>query len=203
LVRSLVAAALLFTWLLPITRLSVLPQQRAEELAIDTICRARWDSAPLRNGIPDAASTVLPTTLAGDPRIADIAKLFEPAMARAWRTELAQAAFAVLALAALLAGWRWAPALAIAAAILYLQQHALDWDGYRLLAVTESVRLWWVAIRQWSAALWAERLIAPVTVWAALLGSCCMSLRAAWVHRGDAAAWSGRLFMRRPFANPQ
>jgi hypothetical protein len=39
------------------------------------------------------------------------------------------------------AGWRFAPPLVIAAAILYLLTYPVQWDGYRLLIVTESPRL--------------------------------------------------------------
>lgn len=199
LIRISVAAALLLTWLLPMTRVAVLPPERAEALAADTVCRARWDPAPQRNGLP-GATAVLAATPAVDPRLGDVAELFEPAMAREWRADVAQVSFVALVVVALLAGWRWAAGLAIAAAILYLHGHTLDWDGYRLLAVTGSPRLWWVAIQQWSAALWSERLIAPVMVWAAMLGSCAMLLQAVWARRADAAARSGRMLLHRPFA---
>jgi len=201
LVRTIVAAALLLTWLLPIARLAVLPAQRAQALAADEICRARWEPAPQRAGGAEPSALGPLPALSADPRIGEIAELFEPTMVREWRAELARAVFVAMAVVALLAGWRWAPWLAIGAAILYLQQYGLDWDGYRLLAVTESPRLWWVAIRQWSAALWSERLIAPAMVWVALLGPCWMLLHAAWVRgRAGRAAWSGRALVRRPFA---
>ena len=122
--------------------------------------------------------------------LVDMADLFKPAMARQWRAELARAVLVIASVALLIAGWRFAPPFVIAAAILYLLTYPMQWDGYRLLVVTESPRLWWTAIRQWSLSLWSERLIAPPSVWLSLIGACWLLLRNLSQQRaGRQLAW--------------
>ncbi|HEU5294784.1 MAG TPA: hypothetical protein VFU71_08335 [Burkholderiaceae bacterium] len=166
--RAVVAAALLITWSLPTTRLAALPGERALALAADAICWAEGSAAraSLRTPASGALAGVVP-----DPRVVEVAALFEPLATRRWTVDLACVLFAAVATAALLARWRVAPALVIAAAILYLTSHPVTWDAYRLVLITQSPRLWWVAISQWSPALWSERLAAPVTVWLSLFGA--------------------------------
>ena len=53
---------------------------------------------------------------------------------------------------------------------------------FRLLGVTQSLPLWWHAVSQWGWSLQAERLVAPLTVWIALLGGCWLLLRAEGVR---------------------
>lgn len=175
LARSLVAAALLLAWSLPLSRLSVLPQERAEALAAAEICRAQgpgFKAVAFQAGSVEAALGATSSA----PMLADLADLFQPAMARQWRAEVARAALVIISAAMLIAGWRFAPAFAITAAILYLLTYPIQWDGYRLLIVTESPRLWWTAIRQWSLSLWSERLLAPPGVWISLIGACWLLL---------------------------
>src|SRR5262245_42812054 len=116
-VRAVVAAALLITWLLPSARLSVLPRERALALAADAVCWAEGSAVLASLRTTGAADTA---TRAPDPRLAEMATLFEPATTRQWAVELARVAFAALAVGLLLSRWRFAPALVIAAAILYL-----------------------------------------------------------------------------------
>jgi len=71
-----------------------------------------------------------------------------------------------------------------------LLTYGVQWDGYRLLLVTESPRLWWNAISQWSPSLWSERLAAPLAIWLSLLGACWLSLRGATASRRPALAAS-------------
>jgi hypothetical protein len=175
LARSLVAAALLLAWSLPLSRLSVLPQERAEALAAAEICRAQgpgFKAVAFQAGSVEAALGATSSA----PMLVDLADLFQPAMARQWRAEVARAALVIASAALLIVGWRFAPAFAITAAILYLLTYPIQWDGYRLLIVTESPRLWWTAIRQWSLSLWSERLLAPPGVWISLIGACWLLL---------------------------
>ena len=108
-----------------------------------------------------------------------------------WQTDLTRVLFVALAATVLLAGARRsggvAPLLVIAAATLYLWAYEPHTDGYRLLWVTQSLPLWWQAVSQWSWALQAERLVAPLTVWIALLGALWLLLRAEGVRPQSAA----------------
>jgi hypothetical protein len=85
--------------------------------------------------------------------------------------------------------------LVIAAASLYLWTYEPDGDGYRLLLVTQSVPLWWQAVSQWSWALQAEHLLAPLTAWMALFGACWLLWRAesAWPRSMESPARSFRI----------
>ena len=170
LARGLVAAALLLAWSLPLSRLGVLPQQRAEALAAAEICRAQGPGFKAVAFQAGSVAAALGATSSA-PMLSDLAGLFQPAMARQWRAEVARAALVIASAALLIAGWRFAPGFAITAAILYLLTYPIQWDGYRLLIVTESPRLWWTAIRQWSLSLWSERLLAPPGVWISLIGA--------------------------------
>jgi hypothetical protein len=198
--RATIAAALLLTWSLPLARLAELPQQRAEAWAADAICRARGLPAvafplgpPL--GAPSSASYL--------PGVSEMAQLFEPATARRWNVELAQVVLAAAAAVLLVFNWRFAPPLVIAAAILYLLTYDVRWDGYRLLAVTQSPRLWWTAVSQWSLSLWSQRLGAPLAVWVSLVGACLLLLRSATTARRatPAGASVGRWHRRWPFVS--
>jgi hypothetical protein len=114
--------------------------------------------------------------------LADVAAPMQRAFDKEWQTDLTRVLFVALAGGMLLIGARSiggvAPLLVIAAASLYLWAYAPHWDAYRLLGVTQSPQLWWQAVTQWSWALKAERLVAPLTVWIALLGACWLLLRA-------------------------
>ena len=176
LARGLIAAGLLLAWSLPLARLGELPRERAEALAADAICRARGPGFQVAAFQAGSAAAALAATSSGQT-LADMADLFRPAMARQWRAELARAVLVIVSAALLVAGWRFAPPFVIAAAILYLLTYPVQWDGYRLLIVTESPRLWWTAIRHWSPSLWSERLIAPLSIWLSLLGACWLVLR--------------------------
>jgi hypothetical protein len=169
--RAAVAVALLLTWLVPGIRLSVLPSDRALVAATtEVMClssRASVLPAAWQTSGPLARSSTAPT-------LADLAAPMQRAFDKQWQTDAARIAFVVIAAAALLAvrgGRVAAPMLAIAAATLYLWAYEPHWDGYRLLLVTQSPALWWHAVSQWSWALQAERLLAPATVWFALLGA--------------------------------
>jgi hypothetical protein len=86
----------------------------------------------------------------------------------------------LLAALLMLSRWRFAAAFVIAAALLYFEFTGVRWDAYRLLVVTESPRLWWLAISQWPPAWWLERLVAPMAGSLCLLGAsvlCVLSLR--------------------------
>jgi hypothetical protein len=176
--RVIVAVALLLTWLVPAARLAVLPEQRAQALAAtELMCLS-------------SRAAVLPAVWSGDaessrpvqrPTLADVAAPMQHAFDKEWQTDLTRVGFAALAAALLLIGARRiggvAPLLVIAAATLYLWAYEPHWDGYRLLWVTQSARLWWNAVSSWSWALQAERLLAPPAVWIALLGACWLLLR--------------------------
>jgi hypothetical protein len=172
--RAIIAAALVITWSLPASRLAVVPSERALALAADAICWAEGSAALASLGTPASGSRA--TGAGPDPRLVEVAALFEPAAKRQWAADLARVAFVLLAVAALLARWSLAPLLVIAAAILYLASYSANWDAYRLALVTQSPRLWWLAISQWSLALWSERLAAPVAVWLSLLGASVLLL---------------------------
>jgi hypothetical protein len=174
-----VAMALLLTWLVPAARLAVLPQERAQALAAtELMC------------LSSQATTVaaLPSIGSGEasrpvqrPTLADVAAPMQRAFDKQWQTDLTRVLFAALAASVLLAGARRiggvAPLLVIAAASLYLWAYEPHVDGYRLLWVTQSLPLWWQAVSQWSWALQAERLVAPLAVWIALLGALWLLLR--------------------------
>jgi hypothetical protein len=192
--RATIAAALLLTWSLPLARLAELPQQRAEALAVDAICRARGLPAVV---VPFGPAVTAPGSASYLPGVSEMVDLFEPAMARQWKVELAYVVLAVAAAALLVFGWRFAPPLVIAAAILYLLTYDLQWDGYRLLAVTQSPRLWWTAVSQWSLSLWSQRLAAPLAVWVSLVGACLLLLRST----APAGASEGPRHRRRPFVS--
>ena len=187
LARAMVAAALLLAWSLPLARLAVLPQERAEALAADAICRAQGSGFQAPAFEAGSAAAALDSVSDG-PVLSDLAQLFEPAMTRQWQADLARALLVITGAALLLGGWRFAPPLVIVAAILYLLTYEVQWDGYRLLFVTESPRLWWNAISQWSPSLWSERLAAPLAIWLSLLGACWLLLRGATASRRSALA---------------
>ena len=180
--RAIVAAALLLTWLVPAARLAVLPEQRAQALAATelmclssraAVVPAEWTNNATDNA--DAARTIQ------RPTLADVAAPMQHAFDKEWQTDLTRVGFAALAAALLLFGARRiggvSPLLVIAAATLYLWAYEPHWDGYRLMWVTQSARLWWNAVSSWSWALQAERLLAPPAVWIALLGACWLLLR--------------------------
>ena len=179
--RYAIAIALLTAWSLPVARLAESPRQRADALAVDAICWGPVVASPA--GVLPVATTT--RSWSNARQIAEVAALFEDTAKKQWAGELAQVLVAVSAAVALLLRWRYAPALGIAAAILYLWSQRPDWDAYRLLLVTESPRLWWAAIQRWSLSLWSHRLAAPPMIWFALLGACCLLLQAA-------AAWRWR-----------
>jgi hypothetical protein len=187
LARAMIAAALLLAWSLPLARLAVLPQERAEALAADAICRAQGSGfqAP---AFKAGSVAVALDSVSNGPVLSDLGQLFKPAMTRQWQADLARALLVIAGAALLLAGWRFAPPLVIVAAILYLLTYGVQWDGYRLLLVTESPRLWWNAISQWSPSLWSERLAAPLAIWLSLLGACWLLLRGATASRRSALA---------------
>jgi hypothetical protein len=177
--RTVVAMALLLTWLVPAARLAVLPHERAQALAAtELMClssQATTVAALPRIGNDESSRPVQ------RPTLADVAAPMQRAFDKQWRTDLTRVLFAVLAASVLLAGARRiggvAPLLVIAAATLYLWAYEPHADGYRLLWVTQSLPLWWQAVSQWSWALQAERLVAPLTVWIALLGALWLLLR--------------------------
>lgn len=188
LARAAIVAALLTTWFAPITRLAVLPQDRAQTLAVQAICRVEPATAQQADGAR-AGFSVAPAGARPVPpaQLADMAELFKPAQARQWRTELMHLLLVFAAVAALLARWRAGAVLAMAATLVYLWFHGVQWDAYRLLMVTESPRLWWNGISHWSPALWSERLAAPLMVWLSLI------VPAWWLLRARLAAATGRL----------
>jgi hypothetical protein len=181
--RAIVALALALTWLVPAMRLAVLPEQRAQALAAtELMCLS-------------SRAAVLPAVWSGDaersepvqrPTLADVAAPMQRAFDKEWQTDLTRVGFAALAVALLLFGARRiggvAPLLVIAAATLYLWAYEPHWDGYRLMWVTQSPRLWWQAVSSWSWGLQAERLLAPPAVWIALLGACWLLLRTEGAH---------------------
>jgi hypothetical protein len=184
LVRVSISLALLITWAWPASHLSVLPRERALRLAAEAICFADANDMPVQAALrmvgryPGAGPAL--TAALADPRLRDIAPLFESTTTRQWTSELARASLAVLAALLMLSRWRWAPVLVIAAALLYFAFTGVRWDAYQLLVVTESPRLWWLAISQWPPAWWLERLVAPMAGSLCLLGAsvlCVLSLR--------------------------
>jgi hypothetical protein len=175
--RAVVAAALLLAWLVPAARLAVLPQQRAlEAAATEPMCLSARAAVVGALSPADAALRATPL-----PTLADVAAPMQRAFDKQWQTDLTRVLFVALAAAVLAFGARRvgaiAPLLVIAAAILYLWAYEPHWDAYRLLGVTQSPRLWWQAVSQWSWALQAERLAAPLAVWIALLGAGWLLLR--------------------------
>lgn len=179
--RAVVAVALLLTWLVPGVRLAVLPQERAQAAAAtELMClSSRAVAVPAAwTGDADFARR----RSAGAPTLADAAAPMQRAFDKQWQTDATRVAFVVVAALALLASMRRfggvAALLVIAAASLYVWAYEPHADGYRLLLVTQSVPLWWQAVSQWSWALQAERLVAPLTVWIALLGACWLLWRA-------------------------
>jgi hypothetical protein len=178
--RAVVAAALLLTWLVPAARLAVLPHQRAQALAATEVMCLSSRAATLQS--ISSADDRGASSAVQRPTLADVAAPMQRAFDKEWQTDLTRVLFVALAAAVLFVGARRmggvAPLLVIAAAILYLWAYEPHWDGYRLLGVTQSLPLWWHAVSQWDWALQAERLVAPLTVWIALLGACWLLLRA-------------------------
>jgi hypothetical protein len=179
--RAVVAVALLLTWLVPGVRLAVLPEERAlAAAAYEQMClspRAAVQAAAWRGADPGAVQG-----LSAGPTLAEAAAPTQRAFDRQWRTEATRVAFAAAAALALLA-WRRrfggvAALLGIAAASLYGWAYEPHADAYRLLLVTQSPALWWHAVSQWSWALQAERLLAPLTMWIAGAGACWLLWRA-------------------------
>jgi hypothetical protein len=171
--RAVVAIALLLTWLVPGVRLTTSPQERAvAAAATELMCLSSFASV-----VPASwpAEGRLARSVNG-PTLVDVAAPMQRAFDKQWQTDGARVAFVAFAALALLLGqrrFRGAAALpVIAAATLYWWAYQPHWDGYRLLLVTQSLPLWWNAVSQWSWSLQVERLIAPVTVWIALLGGC-------------------------------
>ncbi|MCW5662180.1 MAG: hypothetical protein KIT60_31115 [Burkholderiaceae bacterium] len=181
--RAAVALALVLTWLVPAARLAELPQQRALALAAtEPMClSSRAALVSSLSSIDGGVSRRL-----ARPTLADVAAPMQRAFEREWRTDLTRVLFVALAAGVLLVGAHRtggvAALLVIAAATLYLWVHEAHWDGYRLLWVAQSLPLWWHAVSQWGWALAAERLVAPVTVWLALLGGGWLLLRAEGVR---------------------
>jgi len=177
--RAIVAVALLLTWLVPAARLAVPPEQRAQALAATELLCLSSRAAVLPAVWSGAAESSRPVQR---PTLADVAAPMQHAFDKEWHTDFTRVGFVAFAAALLLLGARRtggvAPLLVIAAATLYLWAYEPHWDGYRLLWVTQSARLWWQAVSSWSWALQAERLLAPPTVWIALLGACWLLLRA-------------------------
>jgi len=180
--RAVVAVALLLTWLVPGVRLSELPQERALAAAanelmcvssVAAVVPAAWSG-----GAPERSSNAT----AARPTLADAAAPMQRAFDKQWQTDATRVGF-VLVAALLLLGCAHrfagvAALLVIAAATLYGWAYDPHADAYRLLLVTQSLSLWWHAISQWSWALQAERLVAPVTMWMALIGACWLLWRA-------------------------
>lgn len=184
LLRVSISVALLVAWAWPSSQLSVLPRERATLLAAEAICFADANDMPLQAVLRMASRSSYTgpafTAALADPRLREIAPLFESKTTRQWRSELLRASFALLAALALLSRWRLAPAFVIAAALLYFEFTGVRWDAYRLLVVTESPRLWWLAISQWPPAWWLERLVAPMAGSLCVLGAsvlCWQNLR--------------------------
>jgi len=177
--RSIVAAALLLAWLVPAVRLAVLPQERAFALAATDLMCLSSRAAVLPPSWGDNSGT---SRVAQRPTLVDVAAPMQRAFDKEWQTDLIRVLFVAVAATALLAGARRvggvAPLLVIAAATLYLWAYEPHWDAFRLLGVTQSLPLWWHAVSQWGWSLQAERLVAPLTVWIALLGGCWLLLRA-------------------------
>lgn len=184
LVRVSISFALLVAWAWPASQLSVLPHERAMRLAAEAICFAEANDLPVQSALRELSrsrgTVAVSSAVLGDPRLREIAPLFEPMTTRQWAIELVRASLALAAALLLLSRWRLAPALVIAAAILYFGFTAVRWDAYRLLIATESPRLWWLAISQWPPAWWLERLVSPMAGSLCLLGAsvlCVLSLR--------------------------
>jgi len=175
--RAAVVVALLLTWLVPGIRLSMLPQDRALAAATTELMCLSSRASVLPAAWPTSGPLARSSTA---PTLADVAAPMQRAFDKQWQTDAIRVAFVVVAAAALVAAGRRVVVpltLAIAAATLYLWAYEPHWDGYRLLLVTQSPALWWHAVSQWSWALQAERLLAPVTVWFALLGACWLLWR--------------------------
>ncbi len=178
LARALAAFALLLVWALPASRLAVLPQERALAVAEAGVCRAGQRTPVL----PDQWSPALPRVDASTRTETDVLRVasaapFQPAATRQWAVEVLHLLLVAAAVAALAAGWRLAPLGVIAAVIVYVNVHEPRADAYRLLWVSESPRLWWQAISQWSLSLWAERLVAPALAGLSLIGAVAMLMR--------------------------
>lgn len=196
--RAAVAMALLLTWLVPGVRLALLPQERAQAAAATELMCLSSRAVAVPAAWSDDADFALRRS-AGAPTLADAAAPMQRAFDKQWQTDATRVAFAVFAALALLAGMRRfggvAALLVIAAASLYLWTYEPDGGGYRLLLVTQSVPLWWQAVSQWSWALQAERLLAPLTAWMALFGACWLLWRAesAWPRSMESPARSFRI----------
>jgi hypothetical protein len=201
--RVSIAVALLLAWLVPASQLSVLPQQRALVLAAEAICFADANDMPVQLALrtmsrnPTAGPTL--AVALDEPRLREIAPLFEPLTRRQWTAELVRASVALLAALLLLSRWRFAPVVVIAAALLYFEFAGVRWDAYRLLIVTESPRLWWLAISQWPQAWWLERLIAPMAGSLCLLGASLLCVPRFFGRRAAARAMDRWSAARLPF----
>ncbi len=197
--RVVVAVALLLTWLVPGVRLAVLPAERAQAAAATELMCVSSRATVLPAVWRD--DTDVPLAFGGiRPTLADAAAPMQRAFDKQWRTDATRVGFALVAALALLASARRfagvAALLVIAAATLYGWAYEPHWDGYRLLAVTQSLPLWWHAVSQWSWALQAERLVAPLTMWIALLGACWLLWRAESARPHSTAARAHTLQLR-------
>ena len=179
--RAVVAAALLLTWLVPGVRLSVSPQERALAAASTELMCLSSRAAAVPAVWRDDAGTASGFT-AVRATLFDAAAPMQRAFDKQWQTDATRVGFVVFAALLLLACARRfagvAALLVIAAATLYWWAYDPHADAYRLLLVTQSLPLWWHAVSQWSWALQAERLVAPLTLWIALLGACWLLWRA-------------------------
>jgi hypothetical protein len=186
--------ALLLTWLVPGVRLSVLPQERALAAAATELMCVSSRAAVVPAVWNDDAADALRPVSAVRPRLADAAAPMQRAFDKQWQTDATRVGFVAFAALVLLACARRfagvAALLVIAAATLYGWAYDPHADAYRLLLVTQSLPLWWHAVSQWSWALQAERLMAPLTMWIALFGACWLLWRAESTRprRIDAAA---------------
>jgi len=179
--RVVVAVALLLTWLVPGVRLSVSPQERAlAAAATELMCLSSRAATVPAAGLDDSGSA--PGFTAVRATLFDAAAPMQRAFDKQWQTDATRVGFVVVAALGLLACARRfagvAALLVIAAATLYWWAHDPHADAYRLLLVTQSLPLWWHAVSQWSWALQAERLVAPLTLWIALFGACWLLWRA-------------------------
>jgi hypothetical protein len=192
-VRVSISLALLVAWAMPASHLAVLPHERAMTLAAEAICFADANDMPVQAALRTMSRKpgVGPLTAAfGDPRLAEIAPLFASMTTRQWTAELLRASLALIAAMLLLSRWRFAPIVVIAAALLYFGSTDVRWDAYRLLIVTESPRLWWLAISNWSPAWWLERLVGPMAGLLCVLGASALCVLHLFDQRASARARS-------------
>lgn len=179
--RAVVAAALLLTWLVPGVRLLVTPQERALAAAATELMCLSSRAAAVPAAWSEGTGTT-PGVTAVRATLFDAAAPMQRAFDKQWQTDATRVGFVVFAALVLLACARRfagvAALLVIAAATLYWWAYDPHADAYRLLLVTQSLPLWWHAVSQWSWSLQAERLVAPLTLWIALLGACWLLWRA-------------------------